>query len=86
MIIAGISTKLEQIGELRLSWEDFGHHPYFSFHPWQVYKPVVEVGEESIVMAIKNFDQFLSRFDQKKVLQKRTLEIEGSQEYKSILS
>lgn len=86
MIITGISPKLEQIGELRFSWEDFGHHPYFSFHPWQVYKPVVEVGEESIVKAIKNFDNFLSRFDQKRILQKRTLEIKGSQEYKSILS
>ena len=84
-IIEHINPRLEQIGESRFSWEDFGHHVYFSFHPWQVYRPVLEIGEESIVRAVKNFDQFLSRFDERKKLQRRALEIEGAQEYKGIL-
>ena len=84
-ILEHINPKLEKIGESRFSWEDFGHHVYFSFHPWQVYKPVLEAGEESIVRAVRNFDQFLSRFDERKLLQRRDLEIKGAQEYKGVL-
>lgn len=84
-IVEHINPKLQQIGELRLAWEDFGHHVYFSFHPWQVYRPVLEVGEESVIRAVRNFDKFLSRFDERKKLQRRNLEIEGAQEYKGVL-
>jgi hypothetical protein len=84
-IIEHINPRLKQIGESRLSWEHFGHHVYFSFHPWQVYKPILEVGEESIVRAIRNFDKLLSRFDEKKKLQKRILKVKGAEEYKVVL-
>ncbi|MFH1316686.1 MAG: hypothetical protein ABII01_04155 [Candidatus Woesearchaeota archaeon] len=84
-IIERISPNLQQIGESRFSWEDFGHQVYFSFHPWQTYKPVLEAGEESVVRAVRNFDQFLSRFDERKKLQRRDLEIQGAQEYKGVL-
>jgi len=84
-ILEHINPRFEQIGESRFSWEDFGHRVYFSFHPWQVYKPVLGFGEESVVRAIRNFDQFLSRFDEKKKLNRRDLEIEGAQEYNGFL-
>lgn len=74
-ILEYINPRLEKIGESRFSWEDFGHNVYFSFHPWQAYKPVLQAGEESIIKAIGNFDQFLSIFDQKKALRKRILEL-----------
>ena len=77
-ILAAISPRLGQIGESRLSWEDFGHQVYFSFHLWQSYKPVLEAGKESVFRAIRNFDRFLSRFDSKAVLKKRDLEIQGA--------
>lgn len=84
-IVSHINPRFEQIGELRFSWEDFGHHVYFSFHPWQVYKPVLEAGEESVIRAVRNFDECLSRFDNRKKLQKKILEVEQAQEYMGVL-
>lgn len=84
-IIGHINPRLEHIGETRFSWEDFGHHVYFSFHPWQIYRPVLEVGEEAIVRAIRNFDQVLSRFDGNKTLQQRVLRVEGARDYTRVL-
>jgi hypothetical protein len=84
-IIERISPNLQKIGESRFAWEDFGHQVYFSFHPWQTYKPVLEAGEESVVRAVRNFDQFLSKFDERKKLQRRDLEIQGALEYKGVL-
>lgn len=85
MILGQISPSLEKIGQHRFSWEDFGHHLYFSFHPWQHYKPVAQAGEEAVVRAVKNFDSVLRRFDEREVLQKRDLQVDGAIEYKGIL-
>ncbi len=62
----------------------FGQKVYFSFHLWQVYKPVTEVGEESIVRAITNFDRVLSQFDNRNILQQRQL-VSPSIEYRGVL-
>ncbi|MBI2632243.1 hypothetical protein HYW75_04525 [Candidatus Pacearchaeota archaeon] len=74
-ILEHINPRLEKIGESRLSWEDYGHAVYFSFHPWQEYKPILEIGQESIMNSVLNFDKFLSHFDQRKTLKKRVLEL-----------
>ena len=84
-IIKNITPRFKRIGGLRLSWQDSGYHAYFSFHPWQHYKPVLEAGEESIVRAIKNFDTVLSRFDMNKRLTKRDLKTELAENYRGVL-
>lgn len=47
------------------------HRVYFSFFPWQVYVPTMQEGEDSIRKALTNFDNLLSRFDNKGALKVR---------------
>ncbi len=43
---------------------DIGRYIYVSFHPWVVYPPVVQEGQESIYRAMANFEELLSRVPQ----------------------
>lgn len=82
---AVLKTINPSFGVPAFSTERMGHRIYFSFHSWQLYKPVLEVGEESVVRAIRNFDTFLSRFDQTKQLQRRELPLEAAVAYSRVL-
>ncbi len=82
-IVASINPDLANSPETAYRYD--GRHVYFSFHPWQLYKPAVEAGEESVVRAIRNFDIFLSRFDARGQLQRRELEITIATSYVGVL-
>lgn len=84
-IIRYISGGLKHIDEHSLFEAYYGHWVYFSFHPWQVYSPVIKAGEEGVIRSIRNFDNFLERFDRNAQLKKRDLQIETAQEYKGML-
>lgn len=51
---------------------------YVSFHPWQDFKFVIQEGQKSIYTAINNFDDILARFDRKRVLPERDLQVTAS--------
>lgn len=83
-ILERVNPRFEKIPEVML-WQNIGQHAYFSFHPWQHYKPVLQAGEEAVVRAIRNFDMILSRFDMRNTLAKRELKPEIAQPYAGVL-
>lgn len=61
----------------RYTWGS-NQHAYVSFHPWQDFKFVIQEGQKSIYTAINNFDDILARFDRKRVLPERDLQVTAS--------
>lgn len=49
------------------------HRVYFSFHPWPWYNLVIQIGEQSIIKALINFDRVLERMNPEVVLERREL-------------
>ena len=84
-VIEGITPKLKQIGETKFGKRDLRHEHYLSFHPWQFYQTVIQVGEASVIAAIGNFDKILSMLDGRGTLMRRDLQTTGAQEYRLAL-
>lgn len=59
----------------------FRDEHYLSFHPWQFFTHVVQVGEDSIVKAIGTFDSMLNTLDRSGKLHKRDISTKGATEY-----
>lgn len=67
----------EQLRDLNTRW---GESIYLSFHPWRDFEDVLRMGSDSIYSAIYNFDTVIERFDSKRVLTPRELQLDTEQE------